>query len=439
MPFLVTVLSLVAGVSIGLGAEDAATQTARPSNAPTPTAQAPVAPTASSAATVRGPRVVLEGLDGVSRTLPLEGFETNDPRQLGAQILRFENASKPASVATGDVAANDRAEVALSGGQRLFGQVRHGEGETLDIEIVGGVHVKTSIEDVSSLVFAARVPATWHGALERAKEGDRLYRRQRDVLERIDGGVEAFSATGLSFHDMRVGSLTIQWSEVVALFIENSSKSESASKASTSVPVVVDLTDESRLAGRLERIDARGLSLELLHGEKLLLPLDVLALVVVDDKRSVFLSELAPLSAVDSAPFGDDLGMRWPHRIDRSVTGTPLLAGGRRFSRGIGVHAPSRITWKLGAQFESLRGLVAIDDQVSRLPSRGSVVFRVLVDGKKRWESPIVRGGDAPLAIALEPKSLVGANELVLEVDTSEDAYVADRADWLQLVLVRAP
>jgi hypothetical protein len=407
-----------------------------------PVAQEPkpaTAPAPASPVLARGPRVVLEGLDGVSRTVPLEGFDTTDPRKLGAHILRFEGAAKTAPAPATEGQANDRALVVLAGGQKLHGKVRRGEGETLDVEIVGGVHVRTSIEDVSSLYFAARVPATWHGALEPAKEGDRLYRRQRDVLERIEGGVEEFGAKGLRFHDERVGSLEIQWSEVVALFIESASKTESPAKGADAVPVVVDLTDESRLAGRLERIDSRGLALELVHGQKLVLPLDVLALVVVDDRRLVFLSDLAPASAADASPFGDDLGMRWPHRVDRSVTGSALVAGGRGFSRGIGVHSPSRITWKLGAKYESLRGLVAIDDQVLRLPSRGSVVFRVLVDGQKRWESPVVRGGDAPLAIALEPKALAGANELVLEVDTAEDAYVADRADWLQLVLVKAP
>jgi hypothetical protein len=95
------------------------------------------------------------------------------------------------------------------------------------------------------------------------------------------------------------------------------------------------------------------------------------------------------------------------------------------------------ITWKLGGAYSSLRGLAGIDDQVMRLGTHGSVVFRVLVDGVERWKSTVVRGGDAPVAIALQPPSLEGAGELTLEVETAENSFVADRADWLQLALVR--
>lgn len=379
-------------------------------------------------------RIVLEDARGVPATKPLAGFETTDPRTLGAHIVRFES-SKPSSVAA---VSSETAEILLGGGDQLRGAVRRAEAESIEVEIAGGVRVRASLDDLTSLVFSARVPSSWHGAIERAKEGDRLYRLQGSGVERLEGAVEEFSADALSFHDARVGNLKVAWKDVVALFVESTARAEKHAQKS-GVPIVVDLVDRSRLSGALVKIDAAGVALEARGGQKLLIPIAALVLLLVDDGTLVLLSDLAPAEAKDSTPFGDDLGMRWPPRIDASVTGAPLNAGGRAFARGIGVHAPSRMTWKIPSGVAALRGLAAIDDQVLRMGARGSVVFRVLVDGAKRWQSPIVRGGDAPVAIVLDPPDLGGATTLTLEVDPSEDSFVCDRADWLQMLLVRAP
>jgi hypothetical protein len=129
--------------------------------------------------------------------------------------------------------------------------------------------------------------------------------------------------------------------------------------------------------------------------------------------------------------------MRWPHRVDRAVDGGPLTAGGRVRARGLGVHAPSTLAWALDGGYARLvGGAVAIDDQVLRLGARGSVVFRVLVDGEEAWKSPVLRGGDAPLEVP--PLALAGARELALVVEEADEMFVADRADWLGMLLVRA-
>ena len=128
--------------------------------------------------------------------------------------------------------------------------------------------------------------------------------------------------------------------------------------------------------------------------------------------------------------------MIWPHRIDRAVDGGALHVDGRRWSRGIGVHAPSRLTWKLNREWKEFRTFVAIDDSVLSLDARGSVVFRVLVDGEERYRSKLVHGGNA--AVAVGPVRLEGARELVLEVLDGDDLWIADRADWLLPILIPA-
>ena len=126
---------------------------------------------------------------------------------------------------------------------------------------------------------------------------------------------------------------------------------------------------------------------------------------------------------------------RWRRLESRAFAGGPLSAGGRRFARGIGMHAPSRSTWKLGGAWKELHGLIGVDDESAALSARGSVVFRVFVDEKQVFESEVLHGGDVPRA--LPSIALTGANELALEVGDAGDGFAGDRADWLELTLQR--
>ena len=375
-------------------------------------------------------RVILESPAGVVRTRDLAGFSTADPRELEAWIVRFEGlaplAARPADEA--------RAEVTMHGGDRLFGRLRGGRAELIDLEVAGGIHLGLALDEIASLVFPERIPKLGSVAPVPAEEGDRIYRRAGSGLDVIDGGIEEFTADGVKIHGEIVGDKTLAWSEVAALFVEELGAGP-APRAEKGVPVAVDLVDGGRLRGALEGLSEKGCSLETLNGDLVLVPLEAVELLLVDDGAVAFLSSIEPSEAPPSLPFGDDLGMRWPHRVDRTVLGGRLAAGGRVHARGLGVHAPSRMTWKLDGTWKHLRALVAVDDEAKRLPAPGSVVFRVLVDGVERFESRELHAGDAPVPTGTI--DLAGAKELVLEVDPSDGSTVADRADWLSPLLTR--
>ena len=164
------------------------------------------------------------------------------------------------------------------------------------------------------------------------------------------------------------------------------------------------------------------------------IPVDAALQVARDDGSIAFLASLPPASDEPSRPYGDDLGMVWRSRVDRNVSGGPLVVGGARAPRGLGVHAPSRTTWALDGSFATLRGSVALDDEVLRLATRGSCVFRVLLDGREAFASPVVKAGDAPLAFTIP---LGAAQEVALVVDPTSDGFAGDRANWLGLLLTR--
>jgi len=372
-----------------------------------------------------------EGLDGRLWHLEPDALPLSDPRTIGAWFLR------PVGVRASSAPTDEAlAEVRVGGGDVLRGRVAGGSGERLSLELLGGVVLPVPVDDLRSVVFPARVPVGGGEALGGPTEGDRLYRRSGRSLDPIDGTLTGFSGEGVGFESV-IGRRTFPWSEVAALFVEALGEPDAAPPDGT--PVSVDLVDGGRLRGTLARLDGRTCRITLAGGLELDLDLANVLEVAVADGSLVALSELPPASEVGrGAPFGDELGMIWPHRMDRAVDGGPLVSGGRSYSRGIGTHAPTAVTWRLDGSYVELRGLIGIDDAVLRNPegARGSVVFRVRADGETLWESPVVRGGEAPRP--LPPVSLEGVRELVLEADPA-GGFAGDRADWLRMVLRRGP
>jgi len=382
------------------------------------------------AARLPGQEVLLESAAGEVSRRALEGLDTRDPRQLGAHLVRFEGLRPPARAPAGE----DDVEVLLHGGDRLHGRVAGGRAELLDVELWAGVRMGVAVDEILEIVFPLRIPVLSSATVARGVDGDRLFRRSGGQLDRIDGAVEEFTTDGVRFGGDRTGSRLFPWSEVAALFVESTGVAPRP-RGSEDVDVVLDLHDHGRLRGRLVRLGPQGCELTTRNGDRVLVPLAAIAHLLVDDGTLAFLSSFPPAGGSPSRPFGDDLGMSWPARVDRAVAGGPLAAGGRVYPRGIGMHAPGRRTWMLEPGWKALRGFVAVDDSVLRLPARGSVVFRVLLDGVERWRSPVVRGGEGPLP--LPELDLAGARELALEVGDAGDSAVADRAAWLQLLLRR--
>ncbi len=143
--------------------------------------------------------------------------------------------------------------------------------------------------------------------------------------------------------------------------------------------------------------------------------------------RAVYLSDLAP-AAYRFVPF---LDLAWPYRTDRAVTGERLRAGGRTYLKGIGVHSASQLSYTLDGAYRRFDAELAIDDSTG---GRGSVRFRVFVDGSEKYASGPVRGGDPPVPVSVD---LTGAKTLELIVVYGERGDELDRAVWLDARLVK--
>jgi hypothetical protein len=130
------------------------------------------------------------------------------------------------------------------------------------------------------------------------------------------------------------------------------------------------------------------------------------------------------------------LSLVWDYGRDRSVTGDPLVADGRLYLKGLGMHSAARITYDLKGQYRAFQAELAIDDATA---GQGSVTCRVFTDdGSGKWqlqyESPVIRGGEKPVPVEAD---LTGAKRISLLVDFADRGDVLDHINWLDARLVK--
>ncbi|MCX6997009.1 MAG: NPCBM/NEW2 domain-containing protein [Kiritimatiellaeota bacterium] len=112
---------------------------------------------------------------------------------------------------------------------------------------------------------------------------------------------------------------------------------------------------------------------------------------------------------------------------NKSVGGQPLSLGGRKFERGFGTHAESRLQVNLKGGALRFSATVGVDNEIN--DKTASVEFFVYGDGKLLWESGVLRAGQAAKACDV---NLADIKTLLLEVGEAGDGKAQDHADWAE-------
>ncbi|MBN8456977.1 MAG: NPCBM/NEW2 domain-containing protein [Verrucomicrobia bacterium] len=118
--------------------------------------------------------------------------------------------------------------------------------------------------------------------------------------------------------------------------------------------------------------------------------------------------------------------------VNRSTDGNPITIGGRVFSRGLGTHARSEIEIPLGGAFKRFQASVGLDDE----KPGGSVGFEVIVDGRKCFDSGVMKLGEAAKTVDVD---VTAAKRLMLVVNDGGDGITCDHADWADACLIVDP
>src|SRR5690606_27316391 len=78
---------------------------------------------------------------------------------------------------------------------------------------------------------------------------------------------------------------------------------------------------------------------------------------------------------------------------NRSVIGTPLTIGGRRFAHGLGTHSIGHIAIASPDPIDRFSAWVGVDANDRTKSGAGSVVFSIDADGREVFRSKVLRGG----------------------------------------------
>lgn len=188
--------------------------------------------------------------------------------------------------------------------------------------------------------------------------------------------------------------------------------------------------DGSIIEGKLARISLGKWCVSPVWQRKktLRLDLDEISLVQMMGGRVQYLSQLTPIAIKEQTI----LAPPQPYRMDRSCQGDAISIAGKRYPWGIGVHANSELTFDLKGRFKWFRSDVGI---ATRMGKRGSVIFSVWTDGKKVYDSAIVRGSDGrtkPVKVSVARK-----RRLMLKVTSAGDLDLGDVANWGSARVIR--
>lgn len=112
-----------------------------------------------------------------------------------------------------------------------------------------------------------------------------------------------------------------------------------------------------------------------------------------------------------------------------SHDGRPLTLNGASYARGFGTHAHSEMVFNLQGYNDAscirFTADVGVDDEVG---NRGSVTFKVFLDGVQKYESGPMTGASATRHVEVD---LTGGQHLKLMVTDAGDGIAYDHADWV--------
>ncbi len=116
-----------------------------------------------------------------------------------------------------------------------------------------------------------------------------------------------------------------------------------------------------------------------------------------------------------------------------SVIKTPLVIGQTRFEHGLGTHSVGHIRVRSPRPIARFSASIGVDHNERTSGGRGSVVFVVSAAGRELFRSGVMRGGQPPQQVDVEPG---GAGVLDLLIEDAGDGPACDHADWAEARIV---
>ncbi|MBI1854047.1 MAG: NPCBM/NEW2 domain-containing protein [Planctomycetes bacterium] len=368
---------------------------------------------------VRGTEVKFDAREGFSLDVPGQARRTFALADLVfADFGEGEGLDK-----TGDIVLR------LRNGDSLRGAVEDGNENEVSLRAPLGT-VKVAITALDRLIVAPNLPrpeaADGYVAVNKQ---DTVYKKTPKGTDIVSGTLDAFTRDGIVL-DWSSTKYPFKFPDVVAIALVPQGKIPATPRGAA----YVSFRDGSRLTGALQSIGVGNLEMDWMFGKRLRIPLKHVAALTLSGDRFAFASDMEPKQVVQVPAFGGDQEVLFPWRRDRSVGGGPLQISGLRFAKGLGMHARTELAYAVDGGFSSFTSLIGIDDETRGFPARGTAIFRVVVDGQKKFEAR-VSGGATPERIP--PLDVRGAKEVRLVVDFADDVGAGARGDWGNAIFLK--
>jgi alpha-galactosidase len=130
-------------------------------------------------------------------------------------------------------------------------------------------------------------------------------------------------------------------------------------------------------------------------------------------------AQLTELGKLDLSKISQEWGKP---TLNRSVDGNALRIGNDGFAFGLGTHAGMEANYRL-SRVSRFRAKVGVDAEVGK---RGSVRFVVIVDGRTKFDSGVIRGGESARTVDID---LRRAKFMTISIDDAGDGNNYDHAD----------
>ncbi len=343
------------------------------------------------------------------------------------ESLKFDRLVRIARETVVGIPAGENSQAVLLGdGDRLIRASIRGATETvLEVRSEALGKLDIPLGNVLGLILAVPGRPT---DLDRLIERIRTEPRQSEVVWLANGDRVAGSFLGMDERSIRFQRdqkpVEIDRGGVVALgfdpkLLDYPRPKEAFLEASLVDGTRIGLTRIRLVEGNIEATSRSGLAIRF--------PVSELARLQGRSESVVYLSERPPARA----QYEEYVGPTLPFRVDRTVDGHPIRLGGQTFDRGIGTQSRTFLAYRIEPGDRRFQATIGVDERAGPL---GSVVFRVFVDRRERFQSPAMTDHDPPKTLDID---LDGGKILILATEFGERGNVCDLADWAEARIIR--
>ncbi|MDB5326369.1 MAG: putative carbohydrate binding protein [Phycisphaerales bacterium] len=340
---------------------------------------------------------VVAATDGATKAVPLASF---------VQLTKSAPRKPPVGLV-----------LCVAGGQRLVGQPRRIDGNNLVWFTSGVGEVAVPVENCLGIL---RDRTTIDG-LSDARAEDTAKLTTGDAVHGIltEASDSALTFTPATGDPVKVSPATV----ALVLFA-----SPPGGRPAVAAPAyLVRITGGSVIAASSITLDSNQLKFRTPSGTMASVPWSQVEAIEHAGGPIAWLSSREPTEAMQT-PYFD---AKFPARMDVSVTGGPIRFGGVTYTRGIGVHSRSMLTFAIQPGDQTFRTRYAIDGN----QPVADVDVTISLDGKPVHQKIGVKAGELSPLIEIK---LGDAKTLTLEVDYGKNLDVQDRLNWIEPAIVRA-